>query len=110
MLILWTCSNTEFSVTCKSCSIVGDFSLSGGCNDEVPNCLEQTQPDSNFSSLPFDFTENWVGAVVEDFKVHIELEIALTPTGPTNEITIPLIGANGLDFPERVSSGRRVAC
>jgi hypothetical protein len=53
--------------------------------------------------LPFDFTEYWLGVAFDDFKIHIELDINLTPSQPTNEITIPLLGSNGLDIPFMVN-------
>ena len=88
--------NTEFSITCSECTVVGDFSLSGGCG--AFDCIPEYQPDANFTGLPFDFDDYWTGVVIEDFNVHIDLAILLTPTGPTNEITIPLLGNNGLSL------------
>jgi hypothetical protein len=49
--------------------------------------------------LPFDFSEYWLGVAFDSFKVHIELNISLTPSQPSNEITIPLLGDSGLDIP-----------
>jgi hypothetical protein len=96
--------NSQFTIDCVDCSIVGDLSFSGGCNDTPANgCIEQWAPDANFSMLPFDFSEYWLGMVVDNFKIHIELNINLTPSQPTNEIDIPLLGQSGLDFPFMVS-------
>jgi hypothetical protein len=53
--------------------------------------------------LPFDFNEYWLGVAFDSFKVHIELNISLTPSQPSNEITIPLLGDSGLDIPFMVS-------
>ena len=99
ILTLASCGNDEFSISCISCTAVGDFSISGGYDDDLP-CLDDIAPDSNFSSFPFDFSEYWVGVVVERFNVHVELNVSLTPSNPTNEITIALIGADGLHIPE----------
>lgn len=93
--------NAEFSINCVGCSAIGDLSFSGGCNGDL--CVEDWAPDANFSMLPFDFTEYWLGVAFDDFKIHIELDINLTPTQPTNEIIIPLLGSNGLDIPFMVS-------
>jgi hypothetical protein len=53
--------------------------------------------------LPFDFGEYWLGVVFDDFKIHVELDVNLTPSQPTNEISIPLLGSNGLDIPFMVN-------
>ena len=92
-----TLRTSEFSVSCKDCSVVGDFSLSGGCNELL--CIHDLQPDANFSGLPFDFNEYWIGAVIEDFAVHLDLELKITPSNLTNEIWIPLIQPNGFSMP-----------
>lgn len=52
--------------------------------------------------LPVDFTEYWLGVAFDNFTVHIELDISLTPTNPTNEVTIHLIGEKGLPLPFNV--------
>jgi hypothetical protein len=65
--------------------------------------LEDWAPDANFSMLPLDFSEYWLGVVFDDFKIHIEIEINLTPSQPTNEIVIPLLGSSGLDIPFMVN-------
>ncbi|KAL1964916.1 hypothetical protein VTN77DRAFT_6269 [Rasamsonia byssochlamydoides] len=49
--------------------------------------------------LPFDFSKYWLGVAFDDFKIHVELDINLTPSQPENEIVIPLIGSSGLDIP-----------
>jgi hypothetical protein len=49
--------------------------------------------------LPFNFNDYWAGVAVDDFKIHIELDINLTPSQPSNEISIPLLGSSGLDIP-----------
>jgi hypothetical protein len=82
------------AIACKSCSLIGDFSFSGGCDEA--DCVPQLSADANFSMLPVDFTEYWAGVAVDDFTIHIELDISLTPKGPTNEIKIPLLGNSGL--------------
>lgn len=76
----------------------GDISLSGGSADSLP--------DSNFSSLPFDYTYDWAGAVVEDFDVHMEFDFILTPTNATNEVTIPLLFTNGITYSQNVGTLR----
>ncbi len=93
--------DAEFSIDCVGCSVVGDLSFSGGCDGS--GCLEDWAPDANFSMLPFDFTEYWLGVAFDDFKIHIELDINLTPSLPTNEIIIPLLGSGGLDIPFMVN-------
>lgn len=90
-------SNPEFSIDCTGCSAIGDLSFSGGCDGF--GCLEDWTPDANFSMLPFNFGEYWLGVVFDDFKIHVELDINLTPSQPTNEISIPLLGSSGLDIP-----------
>jgi hypothetical protein len=52
--------------------------------------------------LPFNFNDYWAGVAVDDFKIHIELAINLTPPKPSNEISIPLLGSSGLDIPFNV--------
>jgi hypothetical protein len=79
------------------CTIDGDFSVSGGAA-----VLLDLEPDANFTNLPFDFNQPWIGAVVEDFNVHMEFDFFLTPKSPENEITIPLLLQNGVTFPQRV--------
>ena len=88
-------SNPELSIACANCTVNGDLSLSGG--DTF------FRPDSNFTGLPFDFSQAWVGVVVENFSVYIDVDIILTPQGPTNEISIPLIGTNGLKLDWKAS-------
>ncbi|KAF8848533.1 hypothetical protein BDZ45DRAFT_753731 [Acephala macrosclerotiorum] len=78
-------SNAQFNIACNGCSIVGDLSFSGGYDDtssEIPTCIEQRAPNANFSMLP----------------IHIELDIGLTPTQPTNEVIIHLLGDSGLSI------------
>lgn len=71
--------------------------MSGGAE----NPLIDLEPDANFTNLPFDFSQPWVGAVVEDFSVHMEFDFILTPKSPENEITIPLLLQNGVTFPQK---------
>ena len=66
--------------------------------------MERLQPDANFSSLPFDFSDAWIGVLIEDFKAILDFEVALTPSLPTNEIEIPLIGSGGLSLPLQVKA------
>jgi hypothetical protein len=85
------------------CTIIGDFSVSGGIES---NIIGDYEPDANFTNLPFDFSETWVGAVIEDFNVHMEFDFLLTPKSPENEITIPLLFQNGVTFPQKVCVSR----
>ena len=78
----------------------GDFSISGGCSDW--DCVPKLKPDANFSSLPFDFSEYWVGVAIPNFEAHFDLDIVLTPSEPDIEITIPLLGDEGLRLPLEV--------
>jgi hypothetical protein len=87
------------SITCSKCTIQGDFSVSGGAEDLI---VVDYEPDANFTALPFDFNQPWVGAVVEDFNVYMEFDFLLTPTQPENEVTIPLLLQNGVTFPQKV--------
>lgn len=91
-------STDELTITCAVCTIIGDFSLSGGGQSPFWNFT----PDSNFSSEPFDFVDLWAGIVVEDFDVHMEFDFLLTPKNNTNEVTVPLIKPNGLTFSQGV--------
>jgi hypothetical protein len=91
------------SITCIDCTASGDFSISGGCHDF--NCVPDLQPDANFSSLPFNFEDYWLGVVIEDFTARFDLSFSVTPTGPSNEVTIPLMGDGlGLDLSVRYST------
>ncbi|KAL2073964.1 hypothetical protein VTL71DRAFT_7742 [Oculimacula yallundae] len=95
-------NNPEFKISCIGCSLIGDLSFSGGCDDTsdpVPTCIEQRAPNANFSMLPVDFEKYWLGVAFDDFKLHIELDISLTPTNPTNEVIIHLIGEEGIEIP-----------
>jgi hypothetical protein len=91
-------------IECKSCSLVGDFSFSGGCSDDsgLDACVEQLTPGAKFATLPFDYSMYWAGVVVDGFKIHVELDIDLTPSGPTNEVNIPLLGDGGITIPLNV--------
>ncbi|CZR56406.1 uncharacterized protein PAC_06294 [Phialocephala subalpina] len=91
--------NAQFNIACNGCSLVGDLSVSGGCDDtsaDLPTCIEQRAPDANFSMLVADFTEYWLGIAFDDFQLHFELDISLTPTQLSNEVIIHPLGDNGL--------------
>jgi hypothetical protein len=98
--------NAQFTIECIECSVTGDLSFSAGCDDsnQSPSfCIPLLAPDANFSMLPFDFTQYWVGVALNNFQVHVELNISLTPSGPSNEIIIPLLGKDGLEFGLKVT-------
>ena len=69
-----------------------DFSLSGGCDSFA--CDWTT--DANFSGLPFNFDDDWVGVAIEKFKARLDLKVVQHSTKPTNEILVPLLGNSGL--------------
>ncbi|RDW74829.1 hypothetical protein BP6252_05971 [Coleophoma cylindrospora] len=95
-------SNPNLTINAVNCTVIGDLSFSGGCDDAasfVSTCPAQWAPDANFSMLPVDFTENWLGIAFDDFHIHIELDVELTPENPTNEIDIHLLGDSGIDIP-----------
>ncbi|KZV84533.1 hypothetical protein EXIGLDRAFT_727022 [Exidia glandulosa HHB12029] len=83
----------NLKVSCKECSISGDFIFSEG-NEGV---ILDTHPGLNVTNdfvnkTKFDFTDQWLAMVLHDFKVHIELEIDLTPSNDSNELDIHLLG------------------
>jgi hypothetical protein len=73
--------------------------VSGG----VENPVLDYEPDANFTNLPFNFKQPWIGTVVEDFNVYMEFDFLLTPNKSENEITVPLLLQNGVTYPQKVS-------
>ena len=77
----------DFTVNCVNCSIVGDISVSGGGG--VGGHI--IQPPAIFEKdLRFDFSDLWVGAVIDNMSAHFEFAINLTASNNTNEFIVPL--------------------
>ena len=74
----------DFAVNCINCSIIGEISVSGG-GDHIDQPPAVFQKDSGY-----DFSDFWVGAVIDNMSAHFEFAINMTATNNTNEFIVPL--------------------
>lgn len=77
----------DLTVNCVNCSIIGEISVSGGGGiaDHIIQPPAIFQKDSGF-----DFSDFWVGAVIDNMSAHFEFAINLTASNNTNELVVPL--------------------
>ncbi|KAL8787471.1 MAG: hypothetical protein Q9195_007763 [Heterodermia aff. obscurata] len=80
----------DFSVNCLNCSIIGNLSVSAGGGIGPEEITPPATFETAGSATDFDFSDFWVGVIVDSLSAHFDIAINLTASNNTNELIVPL--------------------